>query len=90
MNSNDIHSMDYDKNYGKSFRWAHTPKDQAGTFSIVTPSNADAWKNWKPVSSTQASMLKDKWQNHKEAGTLHEFVGLHKATQILTTLEVQT
>jgi hypothetical protein len=82
--SNDIHSMDYDKNHGKSFRWAYTPKNQAGTFSLVTPSNAGAWKKWKPVSSTEESMLKDKWHQHKEAGTLHNFVAPHKAKQIQT------
>ena len=82
--SNDLHAMDYDKNYGTSFRWAHTPKDQAGTFSLVTPSNAGAWKKWKPVSSKQASRLKDKWHQHKEAETLHKFVAPHKAKQIQT------
>ncbi len=80
----DLHAMDYDKNYGKSFRWALTPEDQVGTFSLVTPSNADAWKNWKPVSAKQASMLKDKWRQHKETGTLHDFVAPYKAKQIQT------
>jgi len=78
----DLHAMDYDKNYGKSFRWALTPEDQVGTFSLVTPSNGDAWKNWKPVSAKQASMLKDKWHQHKETGTLYDFVAPHKAKQI--------
>jgi len=82
--SNDLHSMDYDKNHGKSFRWAYTPEDQAGTFSLVTPSNGDAWKNWKPVSSKHASMLKNKWHEYKEAGTLHMVVAPHKAAQIQT------
>ena len=78
----DIHSLDYDKNHGKSFRWAETPKDQPGTFSIVTPSNGDAWNNWKPVSPKQADMLRDKWHEHKEAGTLTTFVDPHKIKQI--------
>ena len=39
----DIHSLDYDKNHGKSFRWAKTPKDQdqPATFSLVTPYNGE-------------------------------------------------
>jgi len=82
--SNDLHSMDYDKNHGKSFRWAYTPKDQTGTFSLVTPSNGDAWEKWKPVSPKHASMLKNKWHRHKKAGTLHKFVAPHKAAQIQT------
>jgi len=82
--SNDLHAMDYDKNHGTSFRWARTPKDQAGTFSLVTPSNGAAWTKWKPVSSEHASMLKDKWHQHKEAGTLHKWLAPHKAAQIQT------
>jgi len=78
----DIHSLDYDTNHGKSFRWAYTPKNQEGTFSIVTPSNGDAWENWKPVSSEHAEMLRDKWHEHKEAGTLRTFVAPHKINQI--------
>jgi hypothetical protein len=80
----DIHSLDYDKNHGKSFRWAKTPKDQdqPATFSIVTPYNGEAWNNWKPVSPKQADMLRDKWHEHKEAGTLTDFVAPHKIKQI--------
>lgn len=75
-------SFDYDKNYGKSFRWAHTPEDQPGTYSLVTPENGDAWTKWKPVNSKQASNLRDNWHQHKDAGTLHHFVAPHKAEQI--------
>ena len=78
----DIHQLDYDTNHGKSFRWAYTPKDQGGTFSIVTPSNGDAWENWKPVSPEHAEMLRDRWHEHKEPVTLHTFVAPHKVKQI--------
>ena len=78
----DLHQLDYDKNYGRSFRWTYTPKDQAGTFSLVTPYNGDAWKNWEPVSQEHSEMLRDKWHEHKNAGTLVDFVAPHKARQI--------
>ena len=77
-----IHNVDYNKNYGKSFRFAYTPKDQPGKFSMVTPENDSAWTDWKPVSSEHHSMLRDKWHKHKEAGTLHDFVAPHKVDQI--------
>ena len=77
-----INSLDYDQNYGKSFRFAYTPKDQSGTFSIVTPSNADAWKSWKPVSSQDGEMLKKKFLEHQKAGTLNQFLRPHKVKQI--------
>jgi len=78
----DIHSLDYDANHGESFRWAYTPKDQPGKFSIVTPSNGEAWTDWKPVSPEHSDMLRDKWNKHKEAGTLNDFVAPHKINQI--------
>jgi len=80
----DIHNVDYDKNYGKSFRWAYTPEGQGvpGSFSLVTPENGDAWKNWKPVSDEHHKMLRDKWHEQKEAGTLVTFVAPYKIDQI--------
>jgi hypothetical protein len=77
-----INSLDYNQNYGKSFRFAYTPKDQPGTFSIVTPSNAGAWKSWKPVSAQHNAMLKKKFLGHQKAGTLSKFIAPHKAKQI--------
>ena len=78
----DIHSLDYDQNYGKSFRFAYTPKDQSGTFSMLTPSNAGAWKSWKPVSSQDGEMLKNEFLKHQKAGTLNQFLAPHKVKQI--------
>ena len=84
-----INSLDYDLNYGKSFRFAYTPKGAAtgadakeGVYSIVTPSNAGAWKSWKPVSSQHGEMLKKKFLGHQKAGTLSKFIAPHKAKQI--------
>ena len=67
---------------GKSFRWAYTPQSQDGKFSMVTPENDSAWTDWKPVSDEHHDMLRDKWHEHKEAGTLHDFVAPHKVDQI--------
>ena len=79
----DIHKVDHDKEYGKSFRYAKTPKDQPGEISIVTPENEGAWKDWKPVSNKTKNMMKSNWQKQRKQGTLHKYLAPHKASQIL-------
>ena len=81
--SEDINKIDHDKEYGKSFRYAKTPKDQPGEISIVTPENADAWENWKSVSNKTKNMMRSTWLKHHEQGTVHTHVAPHKASQIL-------
>ena len=79
----DIYCLDYDKHHGKAFKWVYTPEDQAGTFSLVTPYNGDAWNNWKPVSPEHSKMLRNRWLEHQKAGTLHTtFIAPHKVSQI--------
>ena len=78
-----IYCLDYDKHHGKAFKWVYTPEDQAGTFSLVTPHNGDAWKNWKPVSPEHSKMLRSRWLEHQKAGTLHTtFIAPHKVSQM--------
>tara|TARA_R110002051_G_C8733329_1_gene498161 strand:+ start:730 stop:1011 length:282 start_codon:yes stop_codon:yes gene_type:complete len=82
VNEFDIHSVDYDTYYGRWFRWAHTPEDQTGTFSLVTPYNGDAWLNWEPLTEEDEKKLRGIWLEHQNAGTLKEFVAPHKLKQI--------
>ena len=81
--SEDINKIDHDKEYGKSFKYVNTPKDQPGEISIVTPENAGAWENWEPVSEKKKKMMRSNWQKQRKQGTLHKYVAPHKASQIL-------
>ena len=78
----DIHDLDYKKNYGISFRWAYTPKDQPGKFSLITPENESAWNEWKAVSGRDHARLRKHWNTNRENRTLGEFIAPHKLEQI--------
>jgi len=77
--------IDWDSNYGKTFKIVHTPKGRQSTgatwtpdlVSVVTPENEDAWTSWKEVPSTLLTQWKSKWNQ------IQKSLGQHKYDQII-------
>jgi len=79
---------DWDTNYGKSFRFAETPKGAAtvagkpvetapGTVSLVTPYNGDSWSSWPEASEETRNNFKSNW------GNIWDSSGGYKQKQVL-------
>ena len=79
---------DWDAHYGKSFRFAETPRGAAtvngksvdaapGTVSLVTPYNGDAWHSWPEASNEAKTNFKSNW------GNMWDSAGGYKQRQIL-------
>ena len=77
--------IDWDKNYGKTFKLVHTPEGQQSRgaqwspdlVSVVTPENGNAWKTWKEVPSNILANWKTSWNN------IQHSLGQHKYDQII-------
>jgi len=76
--------IDWDKNYGKSFKLVYTPEGaQSGVewtpdlISIVTPENTNAWYEWEELSDEKLDMWKENWDN------IQKTLGNHKYNQII-------
>jgi len=77
--------IDWDLNYGKSFKLVHTPEGKQSSetkwtpdlISIVTPENGDAWSEWIEVDADTLLKWKDKWNN------IQKSLGDHKYNQII-------
>ena len=66
---------DWDRNYGKAFKFVKTPSgartnlngqtigDEEGTVSMVTPMNGDAWSKWEEADESTKSKFKKNWGN---------------------------
>ena len=80
--------IDWDKNYGKTFKIVHTPKGaQSGgewspdLVSVVTPENSDAWTDWKEIAPESLKNWKKNWNN------LQKSLGDHKYGQITRSMD---
>lgn len=77
--------IDWNQNYGKTFKLVHTPEGRQSEgakwtpdlISVVTPENGDAWKNWKEVNPEILLKWKANWDN------IQKSLGQHKYDQIL-------
>ena len=77
--------IDWDKNYGKTFKLVHTPEGQQSRgaqwspdlVSVVTPENGNAWKTWKEVPINVLANWKANWNN------IQNSLGQHKYDQII-------
>jgi hypothetical protein len=84
MNNQDRIYIDWDENYGKTFKLVHTPEGrQSGEWSpnlvsIVTPENGDAWTDWVELENTDS--WKENWDNVQKS------LGDHKYNQIIRSI----
>lgn len=77
--------IDWNKNYGKTFKLVHTPEGRQSEgsewtpdlISVVTPENGDAWNSWKEVPSEILSKWKLNWKQ------IQKSLGQHKYDQII-------
>jgi hypothetical protein len=75
MKSTGAKAPDWDKHYGKAFKFVKTPSgarrtvngqsmdDEEGTVSMVTPLNNDAWSKWEEADEGTKSKCKKDWDN---------------------------
>jgi hypothetical protein len=89
-----IYDIDHDAEVGTAFRYAYPPTDKksnpdGGAISIVTPENGDAWFDWKPVSVSDASMMRNRWMQAKKENTLEYHIAPHKVKQILRSRKIK-
>lgn len=67
MPSTGAPAPEWEKQYGKAFRFAKTPQGAVeggadpGTVSLVTPENGDAWDSWEAVDDAHLSTIKSRW-----------------------------
>lgn len=80
--------IDWDKNYGKSFKVVHTPEGAQSSgewnpdlVSIVTPENTNAWSDWEELPFDDLKEWKKNWDNIQSAG-----LGVHKYNQIIRSM----
>ena len=78
--SNSRQYIDWDSNYGKTFKLVHTPKGaQSGAewspslISVVTPENGDAWKLWKEVHDEVKQNWKTNWDEIQKNLADHKY-----------------
>ena len=83
--SNEKYHIDWDENYGKSFKLVHTPEGtQSGVewtpdlISIVTPENTDAWYEWEELPEEKLMGWKENWDNIQKTT-----LAVHKYNQIV-------
>lgn len=78
-------NIDWDSNYGKTFKIVQTPKGRQseGTewspdlVSVVTPENGDAWTGWKSAKPEVINNWKNNWEK------IQKSLGQHKYDQII-------
>ncbi len=84
MNNQDRIYIDWNENYGKTFKLVHTPEGrQSGEWSpnlvsVVTPENGDAWTDWIELENTDS--WKENWDN------IQKSLGDHKYNQIIRSM----
>lgn len=77
--------IDWDSNYGKTFKLVHTPEGQQSNgsqwspdlVSVVTPENGEAWTTWREVSNNILTNWKANWDR------IQKSLGDHKYEQII-------
>jgi hypothetical protein len=77
--------INWDENYGKTFKLVHTPEGRQSEgskwtpdlISVVTPENGDAWNSWKEVPFEILSKWKINWNQ------IQKSLGQHKYDQII-------
>ena len=79
--------IDWDENYGKSFKIVHTPEGaQSGMewnpdlVSVVTPENTSAWYEWEELSPKKLLKWKDRWDE------VQKTLGDYKYNQIIRSM----
>ena len=79
--------IDWDENYGKSFKIVHTPEGaQTGgewnpdLVSIVTPENTNAWYEWEELPEEKLIGWKENWDK------IQKGLGDHKYNQIVRSM----
>jgi hypothetical protein len=79
--------IDWDENYGKSFKIVHTPEGaQSGMewnpdlVSVVTPENESAWDMWEELSPKKLLKWKDRWDE------VQKTLGDYKYNQIVRSM----
>ena len=79
--------IDWDENYGKSFKIVHTPEGaQSGVewnpdlVSVVTPENTSAWYEWEELSPKKLLKWKDRWDE------VQKTLGDYKYNQIIRSM----
>ena len=80
--------IDWNSNYGKTFKIVHTPEGSQSApatwspdlVSVVTPENGDAWTAWKEVSPQLLAQWKNNWNN------IQQSLGQHKYDQIIRSM----
>ena len=65
-NNNDYEYIDWDSNYGKTFRIVHTPEGATENWnpdliSVVTPENSNAWFEWVELPEEKLTRFKKNW-----------------------------
>lgn len=84
--------INWDKNYGKTFKLVHTPEGQQSEeiewtpdlISVVTPQNGDAWTNWPEIKDeTTLKYWKDNWFE------IQQTLGYNKYDEIIQS-QIQT
>ena len=77
--------INWDENYGKTFKLVHTPEGRQSEgskwtpdlISVVTPENGNAWNSWKEVPFEILSKWKINWNQ------IQKSLGQHKYDQII-------
>jgi hypothetical protein len=82
--SGKMYYIDWDENYGKSFKIVHTPEGaQNGVewnpnmVSVITPENGKAWNMWVELSPKKLLKWKDSWND------IQKSLGVYKYNQIV-------
>jgi len=80
--------IDWDENYGKSFKLVHTPEGaQSGVewtpdlISIVTPENTNAWYEWEELPVEKLMRWKGNWNDIQKTA-----LAVHKYNQIVRSM----
>jgi hypothetical protein len=82
--SGEMYYIDWDENYGKSFKIVHTPegaqngvKWDPNMVSVITPENGKAWNMWVELSPKKLLKWKDSWSD------IQKSLGVYKYNQIV-------
>jgi hypothetical protein len=82
--SGEMYYIDWDENYGKSFKIVHTPegaqngvKWDPNMVSVITPENGKAWNIWIELSPKKLLKWKDSWND------IQKSLGAYKYNQIV-------
>jgi hypothetical protein len=82
--SGEMYYIDWDENYGKSFKIVHTPegaqngvKWDPNMVSVITPENGEAWDVWIELSPKKLLKWKDSWND------IQKSLGVYKYNQIV-------